>query len=111
ERRDPIRPRRPDAGADRRALPGARAMPHQAQRGIVALQFFDLGDGAVARPVIDVDDLVIDTTAESGGDFTDQRRDVRRFVAHGDDDGEVHKTIDEGAYITANLPAIRRRWH
>ena len=48
------------------------------------------GGGVVARAVIDIDDLVIERAVERGADLRHQRRDVRRLVAHGNDDGQVH---------------------
>jgi hypothetical protein len=51
------------------------------------------GGRVVAAAVIDVDDLVIGVAVESGADLGDERRDVRRLVARGDDDGEVHERL------------------
>src|SRR5262245_16214588 len=42
---------------------------------------------AIGRSVIDVDELESEILVEHGGDFVDQRRDVVRFVAHRNDDG------------------------
>ncbi len=90
ERGDPGRARRLDAAAHGSALAKAARMADEAQAREGAGEVADGGGGVVARPVIDIDDLVIEGAVERGTNLRHQRRDVRRLVAHGDDDGKLH---------------------
>ncbi len=73
--------------AHRRRLAAGLLVPHAAQPGILRHQPLELGLGAVARAVIDVDDLEPPLAVERGGDLGHQGRDIAGLVAHRHHDG------------------------
>jgi hypothetical protein len=54
-------------------------------------QLSQRGLRAVARAIVDVDELEIDILVERGRDLVDQRRDVIGFVAYRHDDGNSRR--------------------
>ena len=82
ERDDERRARRRDARAHRRRLAAGLLVPHAAQVRVLRHQPLELGRGAVARAVIDIDDLEGPLPVERLGDFRHQGRDIAGLVAH-----------------------------
>ena len=65
------------------ALPAAPQMPQQSQMGQFCAQTQNLGGGAVAAAVVDINDLVGRQPSHRRGNFRDERRDVASLVATG----------------------------
>src|SRR5262249_3842980 len=83
--------RMPDAGRYRCRLAARDIMLDLSQPWAARHQRGQCGLRAVARAIVDVDELEIDVLGEGSGDLVDERRDVVGFVAYRHDHGNSRR--------------------
>jgi hypothetical protein len=93
ERGDDGAPRGANAAAHRRRLPRRDGVPELPEMTVPLHQRVQPLGGGIGRAIIDIDDFVRPPAVERACDFRDQRRDVFRFVAHGHNNGNGHRSL------------------
>src|SRR5208337_3112022 len=92
-----------------RRLSARRLMLDLPQPGSARHQQRQLGFRAVARAIVDVDDLEAHALVEVRGDFGDKRSNVAGLVAHRNNDGNRGRPAG-GWFAHLNFPSARRSW-